>query len=204
MTIQHSEIVRNAVAQAVETAIGASPILQLRTLAPPANCAAADVGVLLASITLPADWMAAPTGGTGTKLGVWSGTIAVSGTAGHYRIKNAAGTVCHEQGTVGRYRTSTTTISVVPGGSSVTVASTNGVTAGMQISGTGVVAGAKVQSVVSATVFTMTRATTSGIANGEALFFTSSTGADLALPSTAMVAGQPITIDFRGLTAPGA
>lgn len=204
MTIQHSDTVRNAIAQAVETAIGASPILEIRTLAPPANCAAADVGVLLASITLPADWMAAPTGGTGTISGTWSGTIAATGTAGHYRIKNAAGTVCHEQGTVGRYRSAITTVSVAPGTSTVTVDSTAGITSGMQLSGTGVVAGTKVGSVLSGTIFTMSRASTAGIANSETLYFTSATGADLALPSVSLTAGGPISIDFRSLTAPGA
>jgi hypothetical protein len=59
MTVQQSVTVRNAKLDAVETAIGVSPVLKIRTGAPPANCAAADTGTVLATCTLPSDWMAA-------------------------------------------------------------------------------------------------------------------------------------------------
>lgn len=58
MTIQRSVAARNAQLNAFETTVGTAPILELRTGAQPANCAAADSGTLLASMTLPSDWMA--------------------------------------------------------------------------------------------------------------------------------------------------
>ena len=57
MAIQLSVVVRNARLDAIETAIGASAILKVRTGAVPANCAAADSGTVLATVNLPADWM---------------------------------------------------------------------------------------------------------------------------------------------------
>ncbi len=102
MAVQYSDTVKNARLDAVETAIGASPILRIRTGAPPANCAAPDTGSVLATLTLPADWMAPASGGTKAKSGVWSDASAdATGTAGHYRIYDSTGLVCHEQGTFG-------------------------------------------------------------------------------------------------------
>jgi hypothetical protein len=82
-----------------ETAIGASPKLQIRTGAVPANCAAADTGTLLIEITLPADWLTASAAGLKQKNGTWSGAATGAGTAGHYRIKDNTGATTHMQGT---------------------------------------------------------------------------------------------------------
>lgn len=98
MTVQKSVAVRNAGLDAEETAVGTSPKLQIRTGAQPANCASADSGTLLCEITLPSDWMAAAASGAKSKSGTWSGTGAAAGTAGHWRIKDSAGTTCHYQG----------------------------------------------------------------------------------------------------------
>jgi hypothetical protein len=98
MAIQHSDAVRNAIANVFETTIGASPVLEIRTGAQPANCAAADAGTVLASITLPADWLTAAVSGAVGKNGTWSATATAAGTAGHYRIKQGA--TCHEQGNI--------------------------------------------------------------------------------------------------------
>ena len=96
---QLSVTVRNARLDAIETAIGASPTLEIRTGAQPANCAAADSGTLLANMTLPPDWMNAVSGGTKTLSGTWQDLNAdASGTAGHFRIKQGA--TCHFQGPV--------------------------------------------------------------------------------------------------------
>ena len=100
MTVQFSVAVRNATLDAVETAVGASPKLQLRTGAQPANCAAAATGTLLAEITCPADWMAAASSGTKVLSGSWTVAAAAAGTAAHYRIVDSAGTTCHEQGSI--------------------------------------------------------------------------------------------------------
>jgi len=99
MALQASTAVRNAMLDAIETTIGASPVLEIRSGAVPANAGAADSGSLLASMTLPADWMAAAANGSKALSGTWSDAAAdASGTAGHYRIKQGATT--HLQGTV--------------------------------------------------------------------------------------------------------
>ncbi len=100
MTVQYSAAVRNAMLDAYETTIGTAPKVQIRTGAPPANCAAADSGTLLAEITAPSDWMNAASGGSKTKLGTWTTTGLAAGNAGHYRIKDSSGATCHDQGTV--------------------------------------------------------------------------------------------------------
>jgi len=99
MPFQFSTPARNASLDAIETAIGASPTLELRSGATPANCAAADTGTLLASMALPADWLAAAAAGAKTLLGTWQDLAAdAAGTAGHFRVKQGA--TCHLQGSV--------------------------------------------------------------------------------------------------------
>lgn len=87
----------------IESVTGASAKASIFNGSAPANCAAADTGTLLATLTLPADWMNAASGTTKTLLGSWTGTA--SGGAGatptHFRIKDNAGTTCHIQGTCG-------------------------------------------------------------------------------------------------------
>lgn len=51
MTVQLSVAVRNARLDAIETAIGVSAILKIRTGAQPATCATADSGTVLATVT---------------------------------------------------------------------------------------------------------------------------------------------------------
>ena len=100
MALQMSDNVRNARLDSIEVTIGTAPTLEIRTGSPPANCAAADSGSVLATLTLQSDWMAAATGGTKAKAGTWSDASAdAGGTAAHFRIK--AGATCHMQGTVG-------------------------------------------------------------------------------------------------------
>jgi hypothetical protein len=99
--LQFSTSVRNARLDAVESTISTSPILRIRSGSAPANCAAADSGTVLATITLPADWMAAAASGSKALSGTWQDASAdASGTAGHFRLYDSAGTTCHIQGTV--------------------------------------------------------------------------------------------------------
>lgn len=100
MAVQLSVASRNARLDAIETAVGTAPKLQIRTGAQPANCAAADSGTLLCEMTLPSDWASAAASGAKAKSGTWSGTGAAAGTAAHFRLKDSAGTTCHMQGTV--------------------------------------------------------------------------------------------------------
>lgn len=101
MTIQLSTTVRNARLDVIESTIGTTPILRIRSGAAPANCATADSGTVLATLTLPSDWMAAASGGSKALAGTWQDTAAdATGTAGHFRIYDSTGTTCHLQGTV--------------------------------------------------------------------------------------------------------
>lgn len=101
MPFQFSTAARNASLDAIETAIGASPILRIRTGAAPGNCAAARTGTILATMTLPADFMAAASGGSKGLSGTWQADDAdAAGTAGHFEIMDATGTTCHIQGSI--------------------------------------------------------------------------------------------------------
>lgn len=101
MATQLSTAVRNALLDAIETAIGTSAVLKIRSGAAPANCAAADTGTVLATLNLPSDWMAAASGGSKSKNGTWEDAGADNtGTAAHFRLYASDGTTCHMQGTV--------------------------------------------------------------------------------------------------------
>jgi hypothetical protein len=101
MAIQLSTAVRNARLDVIESTIGTSAIMRIRTGAAPANCGTADSGTVLATLTLPSDWMAAASGGVKALSGTWQDTSAdATGTAAHYRIYDSAGSTCHIQGTV--------------------------------------------------------------------------------------------------------
>lgn len=100
MALQFSVNVRNARLDAIETAIGASAVMKIRTGAAPANCAAADAGTVLSTINLPSDWMAAASAGAKAKAGTWQDAAAdAAGTAAHWRLYASDGTTCHMQGT---------------------------------------------------------------------------------------------------------
>ena len=101
MAIQLSVAVRNARLDAFETAVGTSAILKIRTGAQPANCAAADSGTVLATLTLPSDWMAGASGGSKALSGTWQDASAdAAGTAAHFRIYDSGGSTCHLQGSI--------------------------------------------------------------------------------------------------------
>jgi len=103
VALQYSDSVRNAQLDAVESTVGTSAVLKIYdlTAGAPANCAAAITGTVLATITLPSDWMNAASGGSKTKLGTWQDTSAdAAGTADFFRLFASDGTTCHAQGTV--------------------------------------------------------------------------------------------------------
>lgn len=101
MTIQLSVSVRNARLDTIESTIGTSAILRIRTGAVPASCATADSGTVLAELTLPSDWMAAASSGSKALAGTWQDASAnATGTAAHFRIYDSGGSTCHLQGTV--------------------------------------------------------------------------------------------------------
>jgi hypothetical protein len=101
MALQLSTTVRNNRLDSIETTIGASGVtLEIRSGAPPANCAAADTGTLLATVPVPADFMsAAASGAKAIANAPWTVLAAAGGTPGHFRLKTS--TTCHIQGTAG-------------------------------------------------------------------------------------------------------
>lgn len=101
MAIQLSVALRNARLDVIESTIGTSAVMKIRTGAQPANVATADSGTVLATLTLPSDWMGGAAAGAKALAGVWSDTSAdAAGTAGHFRIYASDGTTAHIQGSV--------------------------------------------------------------------------------------------------------
>jgi hypothetical protein len=101
MTVQWSTTLRNNLLDQIETTIGTSAKVQIRTGAQPANCAASAAGTLLAEFALGSDWADAASSGSKAFSSVpLSTTGLAAGSCGHYRIVDSAGTTCHEQGTI--------------------------------------------------------------------------------------------------------
>lgn len=101
MAFQFSTTARNAALDAIETAIGTSAVLKIRTGTVPADCGTSDAGTVLATLNLPSDWLAAASGGSKSKSGTWEDASAdATGTAAHFRIYASDGTTVHMQGTI--------------------------------------------------------------------------------------------------------
>ena len=101
MAFQFSTAARNAALDAIETAIGVSAVLRIRSGAVPANVGTADAGTVLATMNLPSDWQAAASGGSKALAGTWQDLSAdAAGTAAHFRVYASDGTTPHIQGTV--------------------------------------------------------------------------------------------------------
>jgi hypothetical protein len=103
MALQYSVTLRNNQLDQIESTTGTDAKLRIYTgTNPPSDCAAADNGTLIVEIPLPTDWMSAAATGSKAKLGTWSAQATGAGTltAGHFRIKNSAGTTTHLQGTI--------------------------------------------------------------------------------------------------------
>lgn len=101
MAFQFSTASRNAALDAIETAISTGAILKIRSGTVPANVGTADAGTVLASLTLPSDWLAAAASGSKAKSGTWEDVSAdAAGTAGHFRVYASDGTTPHIQGTI--------------------------------------------------------------------------------------------------------
>lgn len=123
MAIQFSTAVRNARLDALESTIGTSAVMKIRSGSAPANVGTADSGTVLATLSLPSDWMAAASSGSKALTGTWQDASAdATGTAAHFRIYASDGTTAHIQGT----------ITATGGGGDLTLDSTS-ITSGQQI-----------------------------------------------------------------------
>lgn len=183
---QVSVTVRNAMLDAVETAIGASALLKIfGGAAMPANVGTADAGTVLATMSLPADWMANAASGTKDKSGTWQDASAdASGYARYFRIYNSAGTTCHYQALCSQAWQASTAYALnqhVSNGGNVYICTTAGTSAssgGPSGTGTGITDGTAVWSYV-------------GVA-------------DMVLDNTNIAAAQPVTVNSYTMTAAGA
>lgn len=194
MAIQMSAACRTARLDTFEATVGASPTLEIRTGAAPANCAAAATGAVLATMTLPADWMNNAGGGVKTLLGTWQDAAADgTGTAGHFRINQGA--TCHMQGSVGANVAIATNALTAANSNVLNFASTTGVTVGQMISGTGIVAGSQVLALTGTTV-TMSLASTAGVANAVTITFSG----DMSIDNVSIVTGQQVNVTAFTLT----
>ena len=92
MTLDLNNLLAGALLDRFDTEFPAGAILEIRSGAGP-GAENAATGTLLASITLPATPWAAASGGSKAKSGTWEDSSADgTGTAAHYRLKNAADT----------------------------------------------------------------------------------------------------------------
>lgn len=126
MTVQLSTAVRNARVTAIETQIGVTPKLSIRTGTVPATPATADSGTELIRYTLASDWATETSGVLTFSSTPISGAATGTGTAGHYRLYATDGTTCGSQGTV----------TATGGGGDLTVDNTS-ITSGQTVQVTG-------------------------------------------------------------------
>lgn len=100
MTVLLATDIRNAMCDAVTSAIGNAATVEIRTGSPPATIATADSGTLLGTLTMGTPAAAGASGGVLT-MGTITGDSSAdaTGTAGHYRVKTSGGTV-KMQGTI--------------------------------------------------------------------------------------------------------
>lgn len=95
MAVQLKSQCRDARLDAIETYGSDSCAMKIFTGAQPASCAAANSGTDLCTINLPADWMAAASGGSKAKsASAWTGTATAGAgaTPGHFRVYSSQGT----------------------------------------------------------------------------------------------------------------
>ena len=100
--VQISTAARNAACDALTALldVGGTGTIEIRTGAQPATPATADSGTLLATLTFAATAFGAAATGVCTAAAISSVSAGDTGTAGHFRMKNNAGTVVL-QGTCG-------------------------------------------------------------------------------------------------------
>lgn len=102
MTIKFAPTTAHAMLDAIETDLGTSPILEMRTGSAPSTLGGADTGTLVASMALPSDWATAASAFSKAKSGTWEDLSANNAgdlTNGHWRLKTSGG-VAKVQGSI--------------------------------------------------------------------------------------------------------
>ena len=102
MALQFSTTLRNAMLDAITSAVGASAKLRIYSGTKPATVADAITGTLLADLTCNATFAPAASSGVLTLNAITSDSSAdATGTATHFRIYTSDGTTAVLQGDVG-------------------------------------------------------------------------------------------------------
>ena len=117
MTVSYTTAVRNARADAITAAIGASGVIRIYDGTPPASANAALAGnTLLATLALSVTAAPGASGGVLTYDAITTTTGVAAGTASFYRVLKSDLTTVTEQGTVGvgsgDLQVNTTTVSI--------------------------------------------------------------------------------------------
>jgi hypothetical protein len=201
MTVTNSFAVADAKNNALEAAVGTSPIIRAYTGVMPTNARTALSGnTVIAEGTLPSDWMANSSNGVKAKAGTWTLTglsAAGAGTAAtFYRIYESTGTTCHEQGTWGAATALSTSAATAANSNVLTFASAPSVAQGQKITGTGILEDTVALAVSGNTVL-MSRASTAGVASGASITF----GSDITVDTNSIANGQSVTIGTYQKTA---
>jgi hypothetical protein len=173
---------RNAQANVIETTIGASAKLQIRTGAPPASIGDANAGTELAEVTAPADYFGNAANGAIAKIGAWQASASANGLAGHFRMYTNDEATPHIDGLVSMPWAGSVAVQVgqqMHSGGNVYRCTTAGNThASTPPSGTG-----------------------AGIANGTAVFDYVGP-VDMTMDNVDIAAGQQVTVNTFGITIP--
>ena len=104
MSVLYAAALINAMLDAADAIIGASPVMEVFDGSIPDHCATADAGTKIAEGTLPADILGDASSGVKSKAGTWSVTgIAAAGTGtamDYFRVKRASDSLVLWQGTI--------------------------------------------------------------------------------------------------------
>jgi len=103
-TFQYSDALMNAALDNHEVTIGTAPIINFWSGAMPAHCSTARSGTLLATGTLPSDWLGNAATHAKAKAGTWTLTGqlgAGAGTnAGYFEITDSGAVATYMQGDI--------------------------------------------------------------------------------------------------------
>jgi hypothetical protein len=101
MTIQLAESTRDARIQAFIDDVGTSPVFKIFAGEQPVDCAMADSGTVLMTITLSPTFASTPSGGSSNFTDFpMSHAASATDVAGHFRLYQSDGTTCKMQGDV--------------------------------------------------------------------------------------------------------
>lgn len=194
---------RDAVNDLFESHLGTSPKLRLLTGDGPATVAATQTGTLIATLSLPSDWMGASSSGLKSKSGTWSGSSIATGVIGYARFMDSGDTTAYYQFSVSEAFALTTSGATSALSNVLNFTATTGVTIGMGVYGSGIQSGTTVLDVGVSTV-TLSLPSLSGVAGTTPIYFGDTDGELWAYPANIGSISVTITVNQFDLLASGA